>query len=528
MISYQKSNYFSTIINDYLDEKPSLQSLYNRFPKIENFEAQIVEKNLNFKINGIEKRKVLVSVLKEQYRSINVTTATHQNIDNLLDENCFTITTGHQLNLFTGPIYFLYKIISTINLCKDLKIKYPLQNFTPIYWMATEDHDFEEVNFFNFKDKKLKWQTAQTGAVGRFSLDGLALVFEEFATKIGTSQTATELKDLFEKAYLNHHNLADATRFLVNELFGTYGLVILDADNHQLKQQFIPFIKDELLNQNSYKKVTATNLLLSDYKIQVTPREINLFYLTKNGRERIVFENDIYKINNTKIEFSETEILNQLTKMPENFSPNVILRPLYQEVVLPNLCYIGGGGELAYWLQLKAMFEHHRVTFPMLLLRNSVIISTIKQQQKLEKLNLSWQDLFLKQQALINQQTQKLSNFPIDFSQQKKHLLQQFKNLYEIANQTDKSFFGTVKAQEKKQLNGLDNLEKRLLKAQKRKYFEILQQTINLQDELFPNKSLQERQLNFSQLYLENGTNFIHQLFENLKPLEQKFSILSL
>ena len=345
---------------------------------------------------------------------------------------------------------------------------------------------------------------------------------------MGTNKNALEIKKLFETAYLQNDNLANATRFLANKLFGKYGLVILDADHKNLKREFIPYIKDELLHQKSFEKVSETIIKLQDYTIQVNPREINLFYIENNLRERIILENEIYKVNNTNIQFSEVQILEELEINPEKFSPNVILRPLYQEIILPNLCYIGGGGEIAYWLELKSMFEYHKITFPILLLRNSVLLATQKQSQKADKLGLNWGNLFSKQTDLINNQTQKLSDFPIDFSEQKKHLELQFEKLYAIANQTDKSFLGAVKAQEIKQKKGLDNLEKRLLKAQKRKFEEELQRIKDLQNELFPNQSLQERQVNFSGFYLEFGNVFIDKLFASLKPLEQEFNILEL
>jgi bacillithiol biosynthesis cysteine-adding enzyme BshC len=530
-ISYQNSGYFSPLMNDYLKQKSNLQSLYNRFPSLDNFDAQIIEKEINF--NGDEngnsndsgKRAILVSVLEGQYAKIEASTATLNNIKLLNNSNTFTITTGHQLNLFSGPLYFLYKIISTINLTKELKAKYPSKNFVPIYWMATEDHDFEEINYFNFKGRKFRWQKASTGPVGRLSTEGLADFFEVFKHELGSGKNADTIKKLFQDSYLNHSNLADATRFLANALFGEYGLVILDADNPDLKRTFIPYLKEELTKQTSYKKVTETTEKLKNYTIQVNPREINLFYMEDDLRERIVLENGIYKVNNTKTAFSEAEILKLVENQPEKFSPNVIMRPLYQEVILPNLCYIGGGGEIAYWLELKSFFDAVKVTFPILLLRNSVLLATEKQAKKADKLGLSWSDLFLKESELINLKTKELSKFPIDFSIQKEHLQKQFENLLAIAHQTDKSFLGAVKAQETKQIKGLENLEKRLLKAQKRNYSETLERILNLQNELFPNRSLQERQTNFSEFYLENGAHFIPQLCNQLKPLDFNFEI---
>lgn len=524
-ISYQNSGYFSPLMNDYLDQKPNLKSLYNRFPNLENFEAQILEKQENFNNSN---RKALTSVLQKQYASLEASHLTLQNIEALKVNNTFTVTTGHQLNLFTGPLYFLYKIISTINLTKDLKAKYPTYNFVPIYWMATEDHDFEEINYFNFKGKKFRWNKISSGPVGRLSTEGLDEFLEIYAQELGTSSNATAVHKLFQEAYLKHNNLADATRHLANALFGNYGLVILDADYPELKRNFIPFVKEELLQQTSHKEVSKTIEQLKEYSIQVNPREINLFYIENNLRERIVFENEKYRVKHTKLEFNQEEILALLESNPEKFSPNVIMRPLYQEVVLPNLCYIGGGGEIAYWLELKSFFDSVKITFPMLLVRNSALLTTEKQLKKADKLGLSWADLFSKQTELVNKKTIDFSDFPIDLSIQKDFLKNQFHYLHSVAKKTDQSFLGAVKAQEAKQIKGLEKLEKRLLKAQKRKFSDELERLTNLQNELFPNKSLQERQANFSEFYLENGENLIPRIMNQLKPLEQNFDIIPL
>ena len=522
-ISYQNSGYFTKLITDYLNKKPELQSLYHRFPTIDNFLPQIEEKTRNF---PDENRAVLVESLLQQNKNFTLSESTLHNVELLKQTNTFTITTGHQLNLFTGPLYFLYKIVSTINLTKQLKANYPSFNFVPIYWMATEDHDFDEINHFTFKTTKVKWNKDSKGPVGRLSTQGLEEVYAQFENEIGVGDNAAYLKELFRKAYLEHDTLAEATRFLANELFKEEGLVIIDGDDINLKRLFTPFVKKELLEQASFHNVSETNKELSHYDIQVNPREINLFYIEDHLRERIVVEDGKYIINNTKIEFSENDILTELENHPEKFSPNVILRPLYQEVILPNLCYIGGGGEIAYWLQLKSNFESNRITFPILLVRNSVLIATEKQVQKIDKLELSWSDLFTKQQDLINKKTKDLSSLTIDFSEQKEFLKQQFISLNDIAKRTDPSFTGAVKAQEAKQIKGLENLEKRLLKAEKRILSNQLERISMIQNELFPNGGLQERKQNFSEFYLQSGDVLISKLLTALNPLDQNFTLL--
>ena len=525
-ISYKKTGYFSKIICDYLDKEKKVSPFYNHFPDLIGFKKQLEEKKLSFRQSGAT-RNLLVDALSNQYKDIETSEKTQQNIQSLLKENTFTITTGHQLNLFTGPLYFLYKIISAINLTEQLKEAYPTYNFVPIYWMATEDHDFEEINYFNFNRKKIHWNRESNGAVGRLSTKGLEEVLSVFAEELGTSKNAEYLKELFKNAYIAHDNLTSATRYLANELFGAYGLVILDGDDTLLKQQFAPFVEDELVHQTSYKVVSETiKKLEKNYKIQVNPREINLFYLTDGLRERIVFENGIYKTVDTNISWTQDEILKELHEFPERFSPNVILRPLYQEVILPNLCYIGGGGELAYWFELKDYFEAVKVSFPILLLRNSALIISEKQQRKLEKLHISYEEIFLKQHDLISKKIKQISAIKIDFSDQQKVLEKQFSVLETLATQTDKSFIGAVKAQEKKQIKGLKNLEKRLLKAEKRVHADITERIGQLQDELFPNQSLEERTRNFSELYVEYGTSLIEELKSCLNPLQIQFQIV--
>ncbi len=527
-LPFRNTGYFSKLICDYISEDGQLAPFYNRFPNLENFREQIAEKKASF---PLENRQVLQTALMHQYENYTVSKRTQQHITAVTDENTFTVVTGHQLNLFTGPLYFLYKIISTINLCETLKKKYPEQHFVPVYWMATEDHDFEEINYFNFKGKKIQWNKDASGAVGHLTTDGLEEVLTTYLNLLGTNINAKTLNALFDAAYLKHKNLTEATRYLANELFGAYGLVIVDGDDARLKSLLIPFAKKDILEQTAHKAVSETIVKLqgleTDYGVQVNPREINYFYLIDGLRERIVERDGMYYVNDTNIKFSKEALLEELQAHPERFSPNVIARPLYQEVILPNLCYIGGGGELAYWLELKTAFEAMKVPFPMLLLRNSALVITQKQKEKLHKLNISLEEVFLKQNTLINKKIRQVSNINIDFTPQRKQLEEQFKSLYEVAEQTDKSFLGAVKAQEVKQKKGLDHLEKRLLKAQKHKLADHVSRLADLQNELFPGKSLQERNLNFSELYLEYGEALIPMLFKALNPLKQEFVILT-
>ncbi len=527
-VSYQELSYFEGIISSYLNQDELVKDLYHRFPSLENFEQQIKEKQ-QATTSSTAQRAVLKNVLLKQYEHITAKDLTVKNIVSLENENTFTITTGHQLNLFTGPLYFIYKIVSTINLCKHLSKTYPKFNFVPVYWMVTEDHDFDEIRYFNYQGSKFVFEKETSGAVGTVTTQGLDKVYERICQLWPDSIYGSQLKKLFHDAYLLHKSLTDATRFLAHQLFKDDGLVILDANDAALKRLAIPYFKEELLKQTSFKEVSKTlEQWPQEFKVQVNPREINLFYLTASSRKRILATQDGFSIHDDDLQFTTAAMMEELDRHPERFSPNVIIRPLYQEVILPNLCYIGGGGEIAYWLELKKYFDTSQVVFPVLLLRNSAVVLSHKQHAKLLKTACTVHDLFLPSHELATTITNNVTSIPIDFTPQRVQLQEQFKHLYDIAAQTDKSFLGAVAAQEKKQLNGLDSLEKRLLKAQKHAYKSQIDSALNLQSSLFPRGGLQERYENFAAFYLEHGMDFLEIVKTALDPLHPAFTVITL
>lgn len=521
-ISFDKTNYYNSLITDYLKQKEQVRDLYNHFPSVENVLPQINEKQ---ELYANAHRSILVDVLNEQYKNVITTDVVKQNIESLKNTHTFTITTGHQLNLFTGPLYFIYKIISVVNTCNFLKKAYPEFDFVPIYWMATEDHDFEEINYFNLKNSKIEWNRNVNGAVGRLNLQEMELVFQNFEKVIGKGNHAKELLDLFKKAYLLENNLANATRVLVNELFKEYGLVILDADNKKLKELFIPYFKKELEEQVSYKNISLTNAKLLNYNPQVNPREINLFYLTTTGRERIVLENGKYKVLNTDVVFEQKDLLDHLNSNPEKFSPNVVLRPLYQEVLLPNLMYIGGGGEISYWLQLKTTFANYGVSFPMLQLRSSLLLLDEIMIKKIEKHKLTTTNLFEKVDKVIDSKLAEWSEVEINFDETKRYLKQQFDRLKEKSNSTHISFLNAILAQEKKQLKGIEHLDKKLKRALKIQNQDKINSLKNLYIYINGGTGVQERTINFSQFYT---FNFISVLSEYIVPFSSEIQIILL
>ncbi|WP_420582192.1 bacillithiol biosynthesis cysteine-adding enzyme BshC [Reichenbachiella sp.] len=511
-IDLRDTQSFSNFFLDYLDNKEALKKFHGLRPEVDCFEEQISKKKY-----ADENRQVLCSVLDQQYGKINKSSAVSSNLKNLKVSNTFTITTGHQLNIFTGPLYFIYKIATVVNACKTLKEKYPSYNFVPVYWMASEDHDFDEISFFNLFGKKYEWKTDQTGAVGRFKNDGLKELLESLPEKT----------PLFEKAYLEHKNLADAVRYYVNELFSDEGVVVVDADHPGLKKMFAPIIKDELLNSRSNELVEATNSELEEagYSPQIYSREINFFYLQEESRERIIKEGDSYQVNNTSLKFSETEILSELENHPERFSPNVVMRPLYQEVILPNLAYVGGPAEMIYWLQLPKVFEQYETTFPILLPRNFALYINSASMKKLEKFDLTSNDSFRDVEDLRAAYLAKYGQNEMNLNGEVDDLKVVYDKLIIKAEKIDASLKGFIAAEHAKAAKGLDNIAKRLKKSEEQKHETALNQIGVLKSKLFPGGGLQERHDNFLNFYL-NNPNFIKEILESLDAFDLRMHVL--
>lgn len=525
-IDYVETGSFSPTVIKYLENEESLKPFYGFRPDLDGFRQLFQHKK------NIGKRSILTETLQDQYKKLpvkEVSASTQSNLELLNQQNTFTITTGHQLNIFTGPLYFIFKIVTTINLAKDLKIEFPEKNFIPIYWMASEDHDFAEINHTQIGGKKIAWNEEVSGATGRILTKGIREALNQYKGILGISENAQELANLVETAYIQSENLADATRYLVNALFARFGLVIIDADDARLKKQFSPVIEADIINQNSFKNISETNKKLENIgvHIQVNPREINFFYLLKEVRERIVFEANRYHVLDTEISFSEEELKAEIANFPERFSPNVVMRPLYQEVILPNIAYVGGGAEVVYWLELKANFDFYQVDFPVLILRNSGLLVSERSAEKAGNMGLTLPDFFKSTDTLKN-------NWIQVNSQQKLHLNPYWQELNAVFSQIkshnikiDPTLGPSTEAIEKRLEHAVFNLEKKLIKAEKRNYEVRLNQIDQVKAELFPGGSLQERNENFGLFYVKSGSKLIDELVANFKPLDFKFTILN-
>jgi bacillithiol biosynthesis cysteine-adding enzyme BshC len=548
-INYKDTGYFSHTVTDYLDDAPALRPFYNYRPDLDGFEAFLKTKKV------VADREILAEVLKEQYRRLSENSPTQPSpagraletdankvsptgrdlegadraISSLASPNTYTVTTGHQLNIFAGPLYFIYKIVTVIKLSRQLKEKFPDKNFVPVYWMASEDHDFAEINYTNIGGKKVHWWHEASGATGRINPDTMRQALNQYKGALGIDHHADELAEIVETAYSKFDKLADATRYLVNALFGKYGLVIIDADDYRFKQQFAPIMERDIIEQNSFKNITETNEKLTQLgiHIQVNPREINFFYLREGLRERIVFEHDRYKVLNTEIGFTEDELKQEIKQYPERFSPNVVMRPLYQECILPNIAYTGGGAEIVYWLELKSNFEHYKIDFPILILRNSGLVIGKETAAKIAKMELQPAELFKSADQIKNEWIKKHSKHALSLSEEWRELSSIFEKIKLRAYKIDSTLAPSTEAVLARLKHAMDNLEKKLVKAEKKNFHTRLQQVDHIKSDIFPKDSLQERTENFGLFYVKWGQGFIDELVRNFEPLDFKFTVLT-
>jgi bacillithiol biosynthesis cysteine-adding enzyme BshC len=519
-IPFHQTKAFSTIFLDYIGKSASLEKFYKDYPSEENFLKAIQNKTFPTK-----KREILVKSLYAQYEGLAISEVLRKNIEDLRLPNTFTVTTAHQPNIFFGQLYFVYKILTTIKLAARLKEKFPAYNFVPVYWMGSEDHDFEEISHFRLFGKTYRWETSQKGAVGRMCPHEIKEIFQSLPEKVPS----------FEEAYLQQPTLAKATAYAVNQFFGEKGLVVINGDDATLKKNLIRVFQNELLYQKSGEIVREDSQKLEQlgYKAQVNPRNINLFYLDENLRERIELVDGKYRVVNTDLYFSEKDILQMAEERPEVFSPNAVLRPVYQEACLPNLAYVGGPGELAYWLQLKNTFEYHQkhsvddLQYPILFPRMFALMLQKNQHQKIEKLHLGIEDLFLDEISLKKYFVEKNTSHDFRLHSELEAIRSTFRAIQQKAQTIDKSLEGSVAAEEQKVLKSIESLEKRLQKAEERNQETQITQVLGLKEKLFPNGNLQERTDNFLNFQL-NYPNWFEELASFIEPFDFQFQVFEL
>jgi len=522
-IEYSKVSAISFKDLSYIELEPFLKDFYNYTPDLDSF-SKAIEDRKKYPVD----RALLVEVLQENYSQIKASDIQNQNIEALKSDNTFTIITAHQPSLFGGPLYYILKIASVINLCLQLKERYPEYTFVPTFVSGGEDHDFEEVDHLHLFGKTIKWEREAKGAVGRLSIEGLEEVIDTVSEILGDKPIAVAIVDTFRKSLKDSETYSDFVFKFVNQLFGKYGLIAVNMDNVNLKNRFASLMKREILEQVSNPLIIETQNRLEEHKFkaQAFPRDINLFYLCQDGRKRIEPDGEGFAIVDTNLRFTQEGLLKELENHPDRFSPNVVMRPLYQEYCLPNLVYIGGGGEIAYWLERKSQFEAFNVFYPILIRRNSAMILNNGDLKNMSKLGFTVDDIFKDKDKLIFQFINATSEIEIKLDDQKNKIQDAFNEIAKKSAAVDPSLSKSVLAEMTKQLKNIDHMESRIKRSLKSQQEVNVKKIEKLTEKLFPGNGLQERYDNFLPHYLAIGDSFFDILIENLDPIDRKFICL--
>jgi bacillithiol biosynthesis cysteine-adding enzyme BshC len=523
-IDYKTTGFFNQLVLDYIAGDASLKSFYNYPVSVEGVKAAIEGR----KKIGTD-RKLLVTQLQEQYGSIHTQAKVAANIQLLLKEKTFTVCTAHQPNIFTGHLYFVYKILHAIKLAQSLKASLPAYDFVPVYYMGSEDADLDELGQVSINGVQYKWETKQTGAVGRMKVDkALLQLITAMEGQLAVQPFGKEIISLVKSCYKEGVTMEQATFQLVDSLFAEYGLVILLPDNAALKKAFIPVVEKELKEGFSHKAVAETVAAFpAQYKVQASGRALNLFYLKDDIRERITSQDSTFVIQHSKIEFDASSILEELRKYPERFSPNVILRPVFQEMILPNIAFIGGGSEVAYWLELKKVFEAVNVPLPILIVRNSFLFVNKEMKALSQKLGFEVVELFKSTTILSNELVKRESALQLNLQNEKEQLNGLYEQLKAITGKIDITLKQHTAALQSQTIEKIEALEKKMLREEKRKFEAQQRQLLKLKQRLFPGDSLQERIDNLLPYYAKWGKGFIKTVFDNSMSFEQQFAVLT-
>lgn len=515
------------LFNDYIENFEKVKDFFHS--NFRDFDYLI--RNLETFNKDIEHREKLVSILKKQYSNTNSSEKTLNNIHSLLSENTFAIVTGQQLGILTGPLYTIYKIITTIKLANQLNEKYPELKFVPIFWLEGDDHDFDEVNWIKILDNEnsltkivyddgLDTETNR-GPMGNYQLD---LMIEQFIEKIAASLRETEFKsellNLIKKHYYAGATLKTAFVGLVQEFFDKYGLIIFDPQDIEVKDWLKHiFIKDiESYRFISEELILRSAKLEENYHAQVKIKPINLFYVEDGGRYLIEPSGNDFRLKGKRKKFTKEQLIAEINSNPEKFSPNVVLRPICQDFLLPTVYYVAGPSEICYHTQIYPYYAVHNLTTPILYPRASATIIEAKVKNILNKYELKLEDFFTDLESLATNITDKNSEIVVNNLIEK--TLNEIENPFEILKENllkiDPTLEDVVKTAKNKTIQAIELVKEKALMAQRKKNEIIFRQIYKTSNILYPDENLQEREINFIYFANKYSLNFIEYIFENL------------
>jgi bacillithiol biosynthesis cysteine-adding enzyme BshC len=540
---------FSPLVRDYVSnfQSSSLKDFFalapaERGPKL----ATLIEKKASNWNADLAKRETIATLLREQHASNQtLSAAVKANLELIGAENTLAIVTGQQVALFGGPLYSLYKTASTITLANQLKALYPKFNFVPIFWLETEDHDLEEASSVTVLDANLDLKTivyepaqlkaARDGAtsgmkswrkqIGPLVIEEAAMtqVFAELEAALTPTEFTPGLITSLKACYLPGRTFAQAYASVLHIFFGDDGLLVLDANNRTTKSLGAPLFQKELQTspQLSEQIILDSVHMEEHYHAQIKPRALNLFLIEQGERypidekERATNGERSFFLQGTRKYVSLADLEQILATEPERFSPNVVMRPLYQDTLLPTVAYVGGPGEIAYFAQLRSAYKWAGIEMPLVVPRISAMLVEDRFDKIFEKYGLTISDMLRGGRNYVTQFLESLAD-PLlapKFEEANKLIQSTLEGLRESVVKTEATLddsLSTLKGKMNTQLR--DFLGKTL--AADRKHHAMLKAKLErLLAALLPREGLQERGL--SPIYFANKYGDI--FWKNLK-----------
>ncbi|MFA3783112.1 bacillithiol biosynthesis cysteine-adding enzyme BshC [Melioribacteraceae bacterium 4301-Me] len=527
-INFAKLPYNQKLFLDYIQNNESVSKYYHRnyrdTSSYEEFFKLLTAKN-NFN------RENLINIIKSQYANNNPTQQTLNNIELLRSSNTLAVITGQQLGIFGGPLYTIYKIISAIKLCSNLKENFDAFNFVPIFWMEGDDHDFDEASTTSIIDNNnnvitLKYDDGQIeeqnrGSVGEILFNrSLNELLNNLSNNLRESEFKPQLMTLLKSIYTEGKTFAQSFRDLLFKLFDEYGLIIFNPLDAEVKKLLKPVFIKEITEYSSHadKLVERSAELEDAYHAQVKVKPINLFYIDNNERLLIEPTDNDYRLKGKRKKFSREELINLLSSQPERFSPNVILRPICQDYLFPTAFYIAGPSEISYFAQITPMYEIYKIAQPFIYPRASATLVEKGIKNILEKYNLTYFDVFKGEQEIVNMVISSLSELNLDaiFENTITEINSIMGNLNHNLVTIDKTLTDIIDKSKEKILQTIEAIKAKTQEAEQRKYEVAVRQVKKVSNALLPNNNLQERELNFFYFANKYGLDLLKRIYSEL------------
>ncbi|MDX1684777.1 MAG: bacillithiol biosynthesis cysteine-adding enzyme BshC [Saprospiraceae bacterium] len=523
-LEYDSIEQFSRFDKGFQNRDDGLLQFVGQWPTLDNLISMLEAKNFDN-----QRRKTLVEVLSDQYRNLGHYNDHSSKIEKLRDDNTFTITTAHQPVLLGGPLYVPYKIASAIQLCRMVNERSSEKEVIPIFIVGGEDHDFDEINHCHLFGNRIEWQHESGGPVGRFDLEGLQTAIDEAIEILGNGDEVMDVKALLSESFSQKDNYAQAYQDYIIRLFGKYGCLVLNMDEVRLKSGFMPLMKAEVESGISQPLVEKVQKKKEEagYGAQTYVRQINLFYLDENVRSVILkLDNGSFRVRDLDLEWDEKQLISKLEQHPENFSPNVVMRPIYQEFTLPNIAYIGGGGELSYWSERQDQFKAFDVDFPILVRRKSVIHIESFIYRRMVSLGLDIDELVIDKHEVIKKLVSQDTTLDDKLKDKSKDVLHHFSKLVELLEDQAESLGKYAKSEERKLEKTLENFQDKSFREIKKEADVKVGKIEKVYDHIFPENGLQERYVNVLQLLNRHGRKYLDFLVSKLNPLETDVTVI--